>query len=228
MSPSVSVLIRLYNGIEFLEESLRSVCDQIYDDWELLIGVNGHGPDGNSVHLQARQIVSKSPYKTQICVINYSQVKGGAEVMNALVKDARATWVAFLDVDDMWLADKLLKQIHLRDLYPNLDVIGTQVKYFGAFQGSPCIPVGHLSIEDFKKANPMINSSVLMRAVDVDFTDRFSLDDYDLWSRMIIANKKFYNIEEQLTLHRIHGHSAYNSSGKQDPEGLRRHYFLPQ
>ena len=226
MSPSVSVLIRLYNGIEFLEESLKSVCDQIYDDWELLIGVNGHGPDDNPVHIKAKEIVSQSPYKDKIRLINYPKVKGGAEVMNALAQDAMADWVAFLDVDDMWLSDKLLKQIHLRDLYTNLDVIGTQAKYFGSFQGSPQIPLGHLTIEDFKKANPMINSSVLMRRVDVDFTDRFSLDDYDLWCRMIIANKKFYNIEESLTLHRIHSDSAYNSSGKQDPEALRRHYFF--
>ena len=227
MVPSVSVLIRLYNGIEFLEESLRSVCDQIYDDWELLIGVNGHGPDDNYVYKKANKIVSQSSYKDKIRVINYVQLKGGAEVMNALAQDARADWVAFLDVDDMWLPDKLLKQIHLRDLYPNLDIIGTQAKYFGSFQGSPQIPLGHLTIEDFKKANPMINSSVLMRRADVDFTERFSLDDYDLWSRMIIADKKFYNLEEALTLHRIHSESAYNSSGKQDPEGLRRHYFLP-
>jgi glycosyltransferase involved in cell wall biosynthesis len=226
MSPSVSVLIRLYNGIEYLEESLRSVCDQIYDDWELLIGVNGHGPDDNTVHKQAIQIVSQSLYKTQIRVINYPKVRGGAEVMNALAQDARASWVAFLDVDDMWLPDKLLKQIHLRDLYPNLDVIGTHAKYFGSFQGSPQIPLGHLTIEDFKKANPMINSSVLMRRTDVDFTDRFCLDDYDLWSRMILKGKQFYNIEEALTLHRIHDRSAYNSSGKQDPEGLRKHYFF--
>ena len=221
----MSVLIRLYNGIEFLEESLRSVCDQIYDDWELLIGVNGHGPDTNSVHKKAMEIVSHSPYRDQIRVINYPKVKGGAEVMNALVQDAKAEWTAFLDVDDLWLPDKLLRQIHIRDLYPSLDVIGTQAKYFGSFQGSPDIPIGHLSIDDFKKANPIINSSVLMRRTYANFTNLFNLDDYDLWIRMALDGRQFYNLEESLTLHRIHSQSAYNSSGKQDPEGLRAHYF---
>jgi glycosyltransferase involved in cell wall biosynthesis len=44
--PSISVLIRLYNGVEYLSDSLKSVLDQTFTDWELLIGVNGHGANG--------------------------------------------------------------------------------------------------------------------------------------------------------------------------------------
>ena len=95
MNPSVSVLIRLYNGIEFLHESLASVYQQSYDDWEVLIGVNGHGPDRNDVHLQANKIVEQNKYKDQIRVINYPYANGGAEVMNLLAEDANAAWVAF-------------------------------------------------------------------------------------------------------------------------------------
>jgi glycosyltransferase involved in cell wall biosynthesis len=225
MTPSVSVLIRLYNGIEFLHESLASVCQQSYDDWDLLIGVNGHGPDGNDVHLQANKIVEQNAYSSQIRVINYPNVKGGAEVMNALVADAKADWVAFLDVDDMWLETKLLKQIHIRDLYPHLDVIGTYCRYFGQMNGSPQIPVGEITVDDFKSCNPMINSSILMRKELTNFTDRFYLDDYDLWCRLVLEGRRFYNLDEVLTLHRIHGASAYNASKKQNPEALRAHYF---
>ena len=225
MTPSVSVLIRLYNGIEFLHESLASVCQQSYDDWDLLIGVNGHGPDGNDVHKKANEIVKQNKYRDQIRVINYPTVKGGAEVMNALVADAKAQWVAFLDVDDMWLETKLLKQIHIRDLYPHLDVIGTYCRYFGQMKGSPQIPVGEITLDDFKTCNPMINSSILMRKELINFTDRFYLDDYDLWCRLVLEGRRFYNLDDVLTLHRIHGASAYNASKKQDPEALRAHYF---
>ena len=225
MNPSVSVLIRLYNGIEFLHESLASVCQQSYDDWELLIGVNGHGPDGNDVHKKANEIVKQNRYKDQIHVINYPYANGGAEVMNLLAEDAKAAWVAFLDVDDMWLETKLLKQIHIRDLYPHLDVIGTYCRYFGQMNGSPQIPVGEITLDDFKKCNPMINSSILMRKELINFTDRFYLDDYDLWCRLALEGRRFYNLDDVLTLHRIHGASAYNASKKQDPEALRAHYF---
>ena len=201
MNPSVSVLIRLYNGIEFLHESLASVCQQSYDDWEVLIGVNGHGPDGNDVHKKANEIVKQNKYKDQIRVINYPYANGGADVMNLLVKDAKAAWVAYLDV------------------------IGTYCRYFGNMKGSPQIPVGEITLDDFKRCNPMINSSILMRKELINFTDRFYLDDYDLWCRLVLEGRRFYNLDEVLTLHRIHGASAYNASKKQNPEALRAHYF---
>ena len=187
--------------------------------------MNGHGPDGNDVHKKANEIVKQNKYRDQIRVINYPTVKGGAEVMNALVADAKAQWVAFLDVDDMWLETKLLKQIHIRDLYPHLDVIGTYCRYFGQMKGSPQIPVGEITLDDFKTCNPMINSSILMRKELTNFTDRFYLDDYDLWCRLALEGRRFYNLDDVLTLHRIHGASAYNASKKQDPEALRAHYF---
>ena len=46
MNPSISVIIRLYNGIEYLNETIDSVIKQEYTNWELIVGVNGHGLDG--------------------------------------------------------------------------------------------------------------------------------------------------------------------------------------
>ena len=42
----ISILIPIYNGIEYINESVTSVLDQSYENWELIIGVNGH--EGNS------------------------------------------------------------------------------------------------------------------------------------------------------------------------------------
>ena len=41
----ISILIPIYNGVEFIEESVSSVLRQNYENWELLIGVNGHPPN---------------------------------------------------------------------------------------------------------------------------------------------------------------------------------------
>ena len=43
----ISILIPIYNGIEFLEESLESVKNQTYKEWEILIAINGHEKDSN-------------------------------------------------------------------------------------------------------------------------------------------------------------------------------------
>ena len=41
----ISILIPIYNGIEYINESVSSVLSQTYDKWELLIGINGHPPN---------------------------------------------------------------------------------------------------------------------------------------------------------------------------------------
>lgn len=227
--PAVSILIRLFNGVEYLSQSMLTVLQQTFIDWELIIGVNGHGPDGGEAYRVAKYVIDtmvSTEEKSKIRLINYRDVKGGAETMNALAKDSKADWVAILDVDDMWHPDKLQQQILIRDsLILSPDVIGTKCSYFGAMSGEPQIPVGFAELEHFKVGNPMINSSVLMRRELLSCTDNFNLDDYDLWCRLILQNKKFYNIDAVLTYHRISPRSHYNSSGKQDPDALRKFYF---
>ena len=41
----ISILMPVYNGIEYIDESVKSVISQTFKDWELLIGVNGHSID---------------------------------------------------------------------------------------------------------------------------------------------------------------------------------------
>jgi glycosyltransferase involved in cell wall biosynthesis len=50
----ISVLIPIYNGIEFIEESVGSVLQQTFTDWELLIGVNGHPENSETYQLAKR------------------------------------------------------------------------------------------------------------------------------------------------------------------------------
>ena len=229
--PSISILIRLYNGVEYLPDSLQSVLDQTYTDWELLIGVNGHGLNGGDTYRIAKHIIDticKSDQQAKMRLINYPDVKGGAETMNALAKDAEADWVAILDVDDIWHPEKLKEQNSVRDMHLLMpDVIGTKCQYFGAMSGSPITPTGFIDISQFKTVNPMINSSILMKKELLHCTDQFyGMDDYDLWCRLILQNKIFYNLDSVLTYHRISPNSHYNASKKQDPDALRRFYFL--
>ena len=55
----ITVVVPLYNGIEFLEECLTSVRAQIFQDWICIIGVNGHGPGGGPVMTQAISVVGE-------------------------------------------------------------------------------------------------------------------------------------------------------------------------
>ena len=48
----ISILIPVYNGIEFIDDSVGSVLNQTYTSWELIIGVNGH-PENSEVYQRA-------------------------------------------------------------------------------------------------------------------------------------------------------------------------------
>jgi hypothetical protein len=55
---SITILTPLYNGVDFLEETVRSILVQTYTDWLMYIGVNGHGETGGDVAMKAREIAS--------------------------------------------------------------------------------------------------------------------------------------------------------------------------
>ncbi len=51
----ISILIPIYNGIEFIDDSVQSVLNQTYTNWELIIGINGH-PENSDVYKKAKNM----------------------------------------------------------------------------------------------------------------------------------------------------------------------------
>ncbi len=200
----ISILMPLYNGIEFIQESLSSVNNQTYKEWELIIGVNGY--DENSEVFQK----VKEYENDKIHVHDLFNCKGKSTTLNEMLKLCKYDWICILDVDDVWHKDKLEKQVPLIDVF---DVIGTNCQYFGDSNAIPYIPLGIISDFDFTKLNPIINSSCLIRKELCHWDGEYNLEDYDLWLRLRKENKKFYNMVEILTFHRIHKSSAFNAKG---------------
>ena len=206
----VSILIPIYNGIEYINESVSSVLEQTYDDWEIIIGVNGQQENSN---------VYKMAYDYQeldekIKVFDLFQIKGKSNALNEMIKYCKYEYVAILDVDDIWLPKKLEKQAVYMNQY---DVIGTQCVYFGDIENiNPKIPLGDISSSDFTQVNPIINSSVIIKKNLCNWISDFDgVEDYDMWLRLRKQKKTFFNIKEVLVKHRIHKQSAFNSQNQQ-------------
>ena len=201
----ISILIPIYNGVEFIDESVMSVINQTYTDWELLIGINGH-PENSSVFITAKEYENKS---NKIRVFDFFNIKGKSNTLNEMIKYCNYDYVAILDVDDIWEPEKLEIQSKLLNIY---DVIGTKCVYFGEKNFVLSIPTGDISNFDFTIINPIINSSSVIRK-ELCFWVENGIEDYDLWLRLRKMDKKFYNFEEVLIKHRIHNTSAFNSKG---------------
>jgi glycosyltransferase involved in cell wall biosynthesis len=200
----------IYNGIEFIHESVPSVINQKFNEWELIIGINGH-PINSKVYNIAKkyqQIDDK-----RIKVLDLFPIKGKANTLNEMIKYCKYNYVALLDVDDIWHSKKLEIQCKFIN---NYDVIGSNCILFGDIEGVvPRIPNYDFSYFNFAQVNPIINSSSVIKK-ELCFWNENGIEDYDLWLRLRKLNKKFYNCPEILVKHRIHQASAFNSKGNND------------
>ena len=203
----ISILLPIYNGIEFIDECVSSIHYQSFKNWELIIGINGHS-ENSPIYQKATEFEEKD---RRIKVYDLYTIKGKSNALNEMIKYCQYDWISLIDVDDNWLFNKLESQIPYMKIY---DIIGTHCQYFGDISGQPAIPLGDLKNHNFFTLNPIINSSCLIKKKLAYWNKEWDgVEDYDLWLKLWKQGKQFYNVESIQTLHRIHQESAFNAQG---------------
>ena len=99
MTPFFSIIIPTYNRAQLLKSSLKSVINQTFSNFEVLV-VDDHSTD------ETRSVVA-SLKDARIEYILNDRPRGGAGTRNSGIFRARGEWVAFLDDDDVWMPNKL-------------------------------------------------------------------------------------------------------------------------
>ena len=219
---SVSVLMPVFNGIEFLSESVTSVLNQTYGSWELLIALNGYPATSSAFNVVKSycDILGDDRIK----VFDFHECKGKAATLNRLIGECQYQYVALLDVDDIWLPRKLEAQIPF--INQSYDVVGTKCVYFGNMNIVPNLPTGDITHFNFIQVNPIINSSSIIKKELALWDTTCFVEDYDLWLKLWRQGKRFYNCEEVLVKHRIHEDSAFNAKGNdKHVADLRKKYL---
>lgn len=100
----VSVIMPSYNTAKYIAESIESVINQTYPYWELIIVDDCSTDDTDSV-------VANYLSDTRIRYLKNEKNSGAAISRNYALREAKGKWIAFLDSDDVWLPEKLEKQI---------------------------------------------------------------------------------------------------------------------
>ena len=103
MNELVSIIMPSYNTGKFIQETINSVKNQTYNNWELIIVDDGSTDNTDEV---VRAIKDD-----RIKYIKNKVNKGAAISRNIALREAKGKWIAFLDSDDLWKEDKLEKQI---------------------------------------------------------------------------------------------------------------------
>jgi len=174
MADLISIIMPSYNTAFFIAQSIDSVLAQSYQEWELLI-VDDCSTDNTD------EIVAPYLCDKRIKYIKNERNSGAAVSRNRALREANGRWIAFLDSDDLWLPEKLEKQIAFMDRnnysfsytnYLEIDMKGEQtgISITGPYRitqrgfGNYCWPgcltvmydrekVGLIQIADIRKNN---------------------------------------------------------------------------
>lgn len=105
----VSVVLPTYKRSQFLERSIQSVLDQSYGSWELIV-VDDNEPD-TRFRIDTERFMRRYESDPRISYVTHARNSGGGAARNTGIRSSRGEYVAFLDDDDEWAADKLEKQV---------------------------------------------------------------------------------------------------------------------
>ncbi|MED3267460.1 glycosyltransferase family 2 protein [Bacillus thuringiensis] len=103
--PYVSVITPSYNSIRFIGETISSVQNQSYKNWEMII------VDDGSTDQSAAKIKEIIEGDSRIRLLSLKENVGAAKARNLAIQEARGRYIAFLDSDDIWLPHKLKTQL---------------------------------------------------------------------------------------------------------------------
>lgn len=217
----ISIVIPVYNAEKFIEETVASVVNQTYQDWELLL-VNDGSKD-NSGKLIDKLAESDSRIRTF-----HLEGGGAAKARNTGTENAKGRFLAFLDADDLWEKDKLEKELQfLQEKEAAFVFTGYEfADYNGVGTGKIVRVPETLSYSQALKNTTIFTSTVMF---DMDKTGKELLympqiksEDTALWWRVIREGYIAHGLDENLVRYRRAGKTL--SSNKL--EAIRRIWNL--
>jgi len=192
MTPLVSVVIPVHNAAKYLARTIESVLAQDYNNYEII--VVDDGSSDNSVQIIIEFI---SKYKN-IRLFSSGGAGRPSVPRNIGINNARGEYIAFLDADDLWIKKKLSLQVDYLKIHPNIPLVYTASKTFGAVNiFSPFYEVLPLPHKAFTKRSQLIekgnsitcssvlvHKDVLIKEGGFDEDSMLRVEDYDLWMRL--------------------------------------------
>ncbi|MBD1918175.1 glycosyltransferase family 2 protein [Leptolyngbya sp. FACHB-60] len=133
-SPLVTVIIIFFNGELYFEEAVESVFAQNYDQWELLLVDDGSTDNSTAI---AQKYTHKYPEKVRYLDHDGHRNRGMSATRNLGITQAKGEFVAFLDADDVWLPQKLERQVALLEQYLYVGMVAGPTQYWYSWTRKP-------------------------------------------------------------------------------------------
>jgi len=132
--PLVSVIIIFLNEEKFLQEAIRSVFAQTYDNWELLLVDDGSADTSSKIALR---YANEYPEKVHSLEHQDHQNRGMSAARNLGIRSAKGEYIAFLDADDVWLPNILDEQVAILEGHPAAVMVYGALLWWYSWTGNP-------------------------------------------------------------------------------------------
>jgi glycosyltransferase involved in cell wall biosynthesis len=239
ISLKISVIVPLYNGGKYIEACLNSILSQTYDNFEIIVVDDGSTDDG---YLKVHNFCESLPNKVQIFQHSNKENKGIAQTRNLGIAMSTGQLIALIDQDDIWLPEKLSKQIYQLNQNPEAKLIYSKAdfiddegkiilfdKYKSFGKDSRNKPTNHfirlLNENIIPSITVMFYKDCLGRVGYFTEGPRHEYEDWIIWTK-IATQYKLTFVREVLAHYRIHSenYSSYRLNSGLDLNA-EKHYI---
>ncbi|TGC10610.1 glycosyltransferase family 2 protein [Methanolobus halotolerans] len=225
MTPEISVIMASYNSEKYLSESIQSILDQTFEEFEFLI-INDCSTD-NSLHI----IDEHAKQDDRIFLIDNKANLGLTKSLNLGLKEAKGKYIARIDSDDIALPERLRIQYDFLEQNRDVFLVGS-----GAYtideNGSIRTKIKpSTEVKDIKKKlsvqNCLSHPTIMFRNEGFMYREKFVYaQDYDFYLILLSNNKKIANIFEPLIKYRINPDAiSWSKKSKQNYFALTANEF---
>lgn len=215
--PLVSIIMPSYNSGEFIEDSIKSVLDQTYHNWELII-IDDCSTD-NTIS------IVESLNNNKIKIIKNKNNLGAAKSRNKGIEIAQGQFIAFLDSDDLWHKEKLriqtsyMKENNISFTYCAYEKINEHNKV-----------IGNVSVPEKIDRNTLLKTCYIGCLTAIYDTQKLNKvympedtrrEDYATWLNIIREVKFIYGINKTLASYRVHSKQSSNKKIKMATENWK-------
>ena len=204
--PKISLIMSVYNGEDYLAETIESVINQTFKEWEFII-INDCSTD-NTFEILAEYASKDKRIKVHTNETNLRLPSS----LNKALSFAEGKYIARMDADDICLPDRLQKQFDFMEANPNIDL--SSCRFFtlknGVYSSGGCGGKG--DSESIKAlllvTNPILHPGIIAKAdvvKELGYDKNFTCtEDMELWTRFVLNGKRVEILSEYLMIYRLH------------------------
>ena len=227
-NPKISIIMSVHNGEKYLDESILSILNQTYRDFEFII-INDCSTD-NSL-----QIIGEYSKKDKRIVLISNKVNLGlTKSLNMGIKIAKGKYIARIDADDIALPERLKLQYGFLERNRDIYLVGSGAYNIDKNGKIITIRKSLTDVGEIKKKlinkNCLYHPTIIFRNEGFMYREKFVYtQDYDLYLRLLSSNKKISNLSEPLIKYRINPDAiSWTKKSKQKYFELKANEFYHQ